>query len=440
MPQLDPLEIIAKVQGEAEIARLEKEISKAAETIESLSAKMRAAGSQGGVFRDQMNSVAASMAHNMERVRELKSNLPNLGSEFQNIGRGALQASYFIDDLQYGLKAVVNNIPQLVLAIGGGAGLAGVLGIAAVAVNVLANHWDDLMAKIGASKDKWIDVKDQVQELSRTLDELREKRLVGAGSSAASGIKAGREGHAKIFEAAMKAYGPEQLEREMAQRAYDEYIKGAKSIEGAAGVAVEPGHENEAHNEAVKILNERALKQAQAQIGAGARGEVGTSFIATSMFGKAFGKAFKDASEDAFQAWKDKEDELNAKMEDDATERIKKEKREREQLVDKLNKQGEENEEATRRQEFEQKKLDDQHRLRAQIKAMHQLHEENQEAMRHVGRSEILSAEEYSRRVTQAGFDSIPNQQLKVQKDIKIAIDKLHDKLGKVNEMRFKKD
>lgn len=52
-----------------------------------------------------------------------------------------LLASQGIEDAQYGIRGVLNNIPGLVMALGGGAGLAGALSIAAVAASTL---WDKL--------------------------------------------------------------------------------------------------------------------------------------------------------------------------------------------------------------------------------------------------------------------------------------------------------
>lgn len=66
------------------------------------------------------------------------------GKGMTKFGANALIAGQFLDDLQYGLRAVVNQIPQAVGAFGGSAGLAGVIGIVAVAVNQLVMHWDKL--------------------------------------------------------------------------------------------------------------------------------------------------------------------------------------------------------------------------------------------------------------------------------------------------------
>ena len=38
----------------------------------------------------------------------------------KNMGQSTLQAAYFFDDLQYGIKGILNNIPGLVIGFGGG--------------------------------------------------------------------------------------------------------------------------------------------------------------------------------------------------------------------------------------------------------------------------------------------------------------------------------
>lgn len=53
---------------------------------------------------------------------------------------GLLDVAYALDDLQYGIKGVVNNIPRLAQVLGAGAGLAGAATIAAVAINQLTQR------------------------------------------------------------------------------------------------------------------------------------------------------------------------------------------------------------------------------------------------------------------------------------------------------------
>jgi hypothetical protein len=61
-----------------------------------------------------------------------------------SFGQGMLQAGYLIDDVQYGVKGIVNNIPGLILSLGLGTGVAGVLGIVAVGVSQIVTHWDSI--------------------------------------------------------------------------------------------------------------------------------------------------------------------------------------------------------------------------------------------------------------------------------------------------------
>lgn len=51
----------------------------------------------------------------------------------KRMGQGLLQVAYFMDDVQYGIKGILNNIPGLVIGFGGGAGLAGAMSLAVLA-------------------------------------------------------------------------------------------------------------------------------------------------------------------------------------------------------------------------------------------------------------------------------------------------------------------
>ncbi len=66
-------------------------------------------------------------------------------------GRGAqalYQVGAAVDDLQYGFRGILNNIPQIAIAFGH-AGLAGAIAIAVTAVYQLATHYNDLMNLMG---------------------------------------------------------------------------------------------------------------------------------------------------------------------------------------------------------------------------------------------------------------------------------------------------
>ena len=88
----------------------------------------------------------------------------------KNMGQGALQAAYFFDDLQYGIRGIMNNIPGLVMGFGGGAGLAGAMSLAVLAGAKLY-EW------MGKTEDKSADLAKKMKEQSKEIAESYRKSL-----------------------------------------------------------------------------------------------------------------------------------------------------------------------------------------------------------------------------------------------------------------------
>ena len=92
----------------------------------------------------------------------------------KNMGQSTLQAAYFFDDLQYGIKGILNNIPGLVIGFGGGAGLAGALSLATLAGTKLYEWLSsteeksvDLTKKLEEEREAFKKLKEEVGEISR---------------------------------------------------------------------------------------------------------------------------------------------------------------------------------------------------------------------------------------------------------------------------------
>lgn len=92
----------------------------------------------------------------------------------KNMGQRTLQAAYFFDDLQYGIKGILNNIPGLVIGFGGGAGLAGALSLATLAGAKLYEWLSsteeksvDLTKKLEEEREAFKKLKEEVGEISR---------------------------------------------------------------------------------------------------------------------------------------------------------------------------------------------------------------------------------------------------------------------------------
>lgn len=99
----------------------------------------------GGIIANITTRTNALADANMR----VQVSMNGLGAAIGRSGAAALQFGYMIDDLQYGFSAIVNNIPGLLMGMGYGPGLAGVLGIAAVATSQLVKHWGDLTNYLG---------------------------------------------------------------------------------------------------------------------------------------------------------------------------------------------------------------------------------------------------------------------------------------------------
>lgn len=123
-------------------------------------------------------------------------------AQAKQTAQGMLQLGYAIDDLQYGFRSIVNNIPQLVLGMGGTAGLAGAVAIAAVAVNQLVNNWGTLtdqfqsawlnvpashLEKLRIAAEKAGDAFERLTKMPKDFDAMEIKALEHAITEAGTG-------------------------------------------------------------------------------------------------------------------------------------------------------------------------------------------------------------------------------------------------------------
>lgn len=143
------------VEAETEIERIQQRaaaaaVTKSAERERVFLANAKAATLQGREQQHFNDLLREGAAH--ERTAEKATTglaaAKNKGVEASNkYGYGILHVSHALQDLQYGTGAVLNNIPLMVGAFGGGPGLAGVMMATAVAAQVLSEHIDvDLKA------------------------------------------------------------------------------------------------------------------------------------------------------------------------------------------------------------------------------------------------------------------------------------------------------
>jgi hypothetical protein len=94
-------------------------------------------------------------------------------------GQNLLTLAYAVDDLQYGMRGIMNNIPGVMQALGLGAGMAGVAGIAGVAIGQLVEKhpewfkWSDkVSSKLKELADNIKAEEEAITLQKKAIDEL----------------------------------------------------------------------------------------------------------------------------------------------------------------------------------------------------------------------------------------------------------------------------
>lgn len=132
-----------------------------------------AAIGQTGEALEDLGKKAKTSGGNVKGIAKETEKLGHKG----DAGRAVLELSRGFEDAQYGIRGVLNNIPGLVMAIGGTAGMAGALSLAAVAGSLLWEHFGQGTAKAKAETEDVADaVKGMLQVYKSFLDAGKDTR------------------------------------------------------------------------------------------------------------------------------------------------------------------------------------------------------------------------------------------------------------------------
>lgn len=109
-----------------------------------------------------------------QQIDQVGDSMQDLGTGQQggrrgNAGMAALEASRAFEDMQYGIRGVLNNIPSLVLSLGGTAGLAGAISVAAVGASIL---WEKFSGGAKKAKEETGDMLETFKQLVDVYTEL----------------------------------------------------------------------------------------------------------------------------------------------------------------------------------------------------------------------------------------------------------------------------
>ncbi len=142
------------------VARVDKSIIALERDMKDLNAAIAAGGPNVAHYRKELDRLSSSIS----------------GGERRNLGQAALEGSRALEDLQYGIGGVVNNIPSLVMALGGGAGLTAAISVAAVGVHQLIKNFSGVgdagKAGADAAASHMEDLKKAIQDADTEMQDL----------------------------------------------------------------------------------------------------------------------------------------------------------------------------------------------------------------------------------------------------------------------------
>jgi len=120
-----------------------------------------------GAEMKKVNASGASFASGQTKIQ----------SSSKNSAQALLMLSQGFEDAQYGIRGVLNNIPGLVMALGGKAGLAGVISIAAVSLSVLIPLLIKTEEKSATAAEKAEELADRIKQISENMGEMEGERF-----------------------------------------------------------------------------------------------------------------------------------------------------------------------------------------------------------------------------------------------------------------------
>lgn len=143
-----------------------------ADKAKELDAALDQVGGPGGAPGSGLPGIPAQAKAATASIKDVQSETNKLGKG-GNSGRALLEFSRAFEDAQFGINGILNNLPGLIAALGGTAGLAGVISIVAVAGSVLWGNFGK-----GTKKAK-VDTEDLTERIAGMLKVYQEFAALG---------------------------------------------------------------------------------------------------------------------------------------------------------------------------------------------------------------------------------------------------------------------
>ena len=134
-----------------------------------------------------LNDVGSRAKAAANDLGQMEKQVGKLGTSRGNSGMAVLELSRAFEDAQYGIRGVLNNIPGIITQLGGGAGLAGVISLVAVAGSSL---WTIMSSGSKDAKKEAVDFLDIYKKIADEFGnaalEIEKKRGEGIEKNAAN--------------------------------------------------------------------------------------------------------------------------------------------------------------------------------------------------------------------------------------------------------------
>lgn len=115
--------------------------------------------------RKQIEGVADSMDRAAMSGRKMAAGKDQVTKSSRNSGLAVLEFSRAVEDAQYGIRGVLNNIPTLLMMLGAGGGLAGVVSLAAVGLTMLVSAFQETEEEAKKVSERMEEVRAQIDAL-----------------------------------------------------------------------------------------------------------------------------------------------------------------------------------------------------------------------------------------------------------------------------------
>lgn len=214
---------------EADANDFVREVTRARESVKKLT------GAELPLVRQEMDAA-------FNQAQRTAQGMNNLGGASKRSGQNMLIMAQVADDAQYGMRGLANQIPQLAMALGAGAGLAGAVSLVALALT----YGIPLLKKFYSSADSEAVVKAgkafdaAVAENLRSLNELNAAadRAEGLAQQEAANTAAARQ---EATAATMVTAYERQLELLEKQRKVEDSLRAARNSAAVAEAGARGG-------------------------------------------------------------------------------------------------------------------------------------------------------------------------------------------------------